>query len=93
MQLVGATRSFIRFPFVIKSILHGIYGAIVACVFLLVIFFSYQSELKDFIDFQDSTTLVILVSSIFLFGIIMTTLSTYFAVNKFLRMKFDQLYY
>ena len=93
MQLVGATRSFIRFPFVIKSILHGIYGAIVACVFLLVIFFSYQSELKDFIDFQDSTTLAILVSSIFLFGIIMTTLSTYFAVNKFLRMKFDQLYY
>ena len=93
MQLVGATRSFIRFPFVVKSILHGIYGAIIACVFLLVIFFSYQSELKDFIDFQDSTTLTILVSSIFLFGIIMTTLSTYFAVNKFLRMKFDQLYY
>ena len=93
MQLVGATRSFIRFPFVVKSILHGIYGAIIACVFLLIIFFSYQSELKDFIDFQDSITLTILVSSIFLFGIIMTTLSTYFAVNKFLRMKFDQLYY
>lgn len=93
MQLVGATRSFIRFPFVVKSVLHGIYGAIVACVFLLIIFFTYQSELKDFIDFQDSTTLVILVSSIFLFGIVMTALSTYFAVNKFLRMKFDQLYY
>ena len=93
MQLVGATRSFIRFPFVVKSVLHGIYGAIIACVFLLIIFFSYQSELKDFINFQDSTTLAILVSSIFLFGIFMTALSTYFAVNKFLRMKFDQLYY
>lgn len=93
MQLVGATRSFIRFPFVVKSVLHGIYGAIIACVFLLIIFFTYQSELKDFIDFQDSTTLAILVSSIFLFGIVMTALSTHFAVNKFLRMKFDQLYY
>jgi cell division transport system permease protein len=93
MQLVGATRSFIRFPFVVKSVLHGIYGAIIACFFLLIIFFTYQSELKDFINFQDSTTLVFLVSSIFLFGIVMTALSTHFAVNKFLRMKFDQLYY
>ncbi len=93
MQLVGATRSFIRFPFIVKSILHGIYGAIIACIFLLLIFYSYQSELKDFIDFQDSTSLALLVTGIFAFGVIMTALSTYFAVNKFLRMKFDQLYY
>jgi len=93
MQLVGATRSFIRFPFIVKSVLHGIYGAIIACFILLMIFTSYQSELKDFIDFQDSVSLAILVGSIFTFGIIMTALSTYLAVNKFLRMKFDQLYY
>ena len=93
MQLVGATRSFIRFPFVIKSVLHGIYGAIIACFILLMIFFSYQPELKNLIDFQDSTSLALLVGGIFVFGIVMTALSTYFAVNKFLRMKFDQLYY
>lgn len=93
MQLVGATRSFIRFPFIAKSVVHGIYGAIIACFILLMIFFSYQSELKDFIDFQDSTSLALLVGGIFAFGIVMTALSTYFAVNKFLRMKFDQLYY
>lgn len=93
MQLVGATRSFIRFPFVAKSVLHGIYGAIIACFFLLMIFLSYQSELKDLIDFQNSISLALLVAGIFLFGIFMTALSTYFAVNKFLRMKFDQLYY
>ncbi len=93
MQLVGATRSFIRFPFVAKSILHGIYGAIIACLMLLMIFFSYQAELKQLIDFQDSLSLALLVLGIFLFGIFMTALSTYFAVNKFLRMKFDQLYY
>jgi cell division transport system permease protein len=93
MQLVGATRSFIRFPFVAKSVLHGIYGAIIACFSLLMIFLSYQSELKDLIDFQNSISLAFLVAGIFFFGIFMTALSTYFAVNKFLRMKFDQLYY
>ena len=93
MQLVGATRSFIRFPFIVKSVIHGIYGAIIACFILLMIFFSYQPELKDLIDFQDSTSLALLIGGIFIFGIVMTALSTYFAVNKFLRMKFDQLYY
>ncbi|HWS00246.1 MAG TPA: ABC transporter permease [Prolixibacteraceae bacterium] len=93
MQLVGATRSFIRFPFIVKSVLHGIYGAIIACFILLMIFISYQMELKDLIDFQDSLSLALLIGGIFVFGIVMTALSTYFAVNKFLRMKFDQLYY
>ena len=93
MQLVGATRSFIRFPFIVKSVVHGLYGAIIACFILLMIFFSYQSELKDIIDFQDSASLAILICGIFLFGIAMTAISTYFAVNKFLHMKFDQLYY
>jgi len=93
MQLVGATRSFIRFPFIAKSVLHGIYGAFIACFILLMIFFSYQSELNDLIDFQNSISLALLVFGIFIFGIFMTALSSYFAVNKFLRMKFDQLYY
>jgi len=93
MQLVGATRSFIRWPFIARSALHGIYGAIIACFMLLAIFFSYQSELKAFIDFQNPASLAVLVGGIFLCGILITVISTYFAVNKFLRMKFDQLFY
>jgi cell division transport system permease protein len=93
MQLVGATRSFIRRPFVLKSVLHGIYGAIIACFLLLLIFISYQNELKDFIDFQDSVSLGCLIGGIFVFGILMTYFSSFFAVNKFLHLKVDQLYY
>ena len=93
MQLVGATRTFIRRPFIFKSVLHGIYGAIIACFMLLAIFFSYQRELKSFIDFQNPTSLGLLVAGIFVCGILITMISTYFAVNKFLRMKFDQLFY
>ena len=93
MQLVGATRSFIRRPFIVKSALHGIYGGLIACFMLLAIFFSYQKELKSFVDFQNPTAIVLLVGGIFSAGIIITVISTYFAVNKFLRMKFDQLFY
>jgi cell division transport system permease protein len=93
MQLVGATRSFIRRPFIAKSALHGIYGGIIACSSLLVIFFTYQKELKSFVDFQNPSSLVLLAAGIFLAGIFITVISTYFAVNKFLRMRFDQLFY
>ncbi|MCE1199415.1 MAG: ABC transporter permease [Marinilabiliales bacterium] len=93
MQLVGATRSFIRFPFILKSVIHGIYGAIIACLILFMIFFSYQSELKGFVEFLDPMVIILLVVAIFTFGIVMTALSSYFSVNKFLKMKFDQLYY
>jgi len=93
MQLVGATRAFIRRPFIAKSALYGIYGGLIACSMFLLLFFLYQKELKSFIDFQNMTALVLLGGGIFLMGIFMTLISTYLAVNKFLRMKFDQLFY
>jgi cell division transport system permease protein len=93
MQLVGATRSFIRRPFVAKGILYGIWGAIIACFMFLMIFISYQKELKAFMDFQDQVALSILIGGIFALGILISGLATFFAVNKFLRLKFDQLFY
>ena len=93
MQLVGATRPFIRRPFVAKGVLHGIYGGLIACSMFLLLFFTYQKELKSFIDFQNPTALALLGGGIFLMGIFITLISTYLAVNKFLRMRFDQLFY
>jgi len=93
MQLVGATRSFIRRPFVAKGVLYGIYGAIIACFMFLMIFVSYQKELKAFFDFQDQGALAILVGGIFAIGILISGIATFFAVNKFLRLKFDQMFY
>jgi len=93
MQLVGATRSFIRRPFMAKSAVFGIYGGLIACFLFLAIFFSYQKELKSFIDFQNPTSLALLGGGIFAMGIVITMISTYLAVNKFLRMSFDQLFY
>ncbi len=93
MQLVGATRSFIRRPFMAKGAIHGIYGGLIACSMYLLLFFTYQNELKSFIDFQNPTSLALLGGGIFLMGILITLISTYLAVNKFLRLKFDQLFY
>jgi cell division transport system permease protein len=93
MQLVGATRSFIRGPFLAKSALHGIYGGLIACSMFLAIFLIYQKELKSFAEFQNLTSLALLGGGIFILGILITVVSTYLAVNKFLRMKFDQLFY
>ncbi len=93
MQLVGATQSFIRRPFLAKGALHGIYGGLIACSMFLLLFFSYQEELKSFIEFQNSTSLLLLGGVIFLMGITISLISTYLAVNKFLKMKFDQLFY
>ncbi len=93
MQLVGATRSFIRRPFISKGILYGIYGAIIACFMYLVIFIFYQNDLKAFLDFQNPESLALLVAGIFILGIFISGTATYFAVNKFLKMKFDQLFY
>lgn len=93
MQLVGATRSFIRRPFIAKGILYGIYGAIVACFMFLLIFVSYQNELRDFFDFQNPLALALLVGGIFTLGIFISGTATFFAVNKFLKLKFDQLFY
>lgn len=93
MQLVGATRSFIRRPFVAKGVLHGIYGSIIACFLLLAIIFSYQRDLKAFVDFQSAEMLGLLVGIVFLMGILISGISTFLAVNKFLRMKFDELFY
>lgn len=59
----------------------------------LALFFSYQNELKSFIDFQNPTSLALVGGAIFIMGIFITLISTYLAVNKFLRMKFDQLFY
>jgi len=93
MQLVGATRSFIRRPFMAKSAVFGIYGGLIACFLFLAIFFSYQKELKSFIDFQNPTSLALLGGGIFAMGIVITMISIYLAVNKFIPMSFDQLYY
>jgi len=93
MQLVGATRTFIRRPFLTKSASHGIYAAIIALLLLMGVIYIAQQELVEIISFQDIEIIGALFFMVMALGVIMNWISTYFAVNKYLRMKSDDLYY
>ncbi len=93
MQLIGATKSFIRWPFMLRSILHGIIGAILAIGMLIIIIYTAQKELKGIVSFQDIDIIGILFLFVIVLGIIITWISTFFAVNKYLRLKTNELYY
>jgi len=93
MQLVGATRGFIRRPFLYKSAGNGIIAAFIALGFLSGVLYLAQKEFRDIVSFQDVEIVGVLFLAILLFGIIISWISTFFAVSKFLRMNVDKLYY
>jgi cell division transport system permease protein len=93
MQLVGANKSFIRRPFLKKSAVHGIYAAIITLLLLTAVIYLAQKELPGIVGFSDPEILAVLFCSVIILGIIFNWISTFFAVNKFLRMRSDDLYY
>jgi len=93
MKLVGATRSFIRKPFLWKSITYGLIGGLIANITILLLIYSYQKDFKEILDIRQLDTVGLTFIVVLLFGVLISGLSTYFAVNKFLRLKFDELYY
>jgi cell division transport system permease protein len=93
MQLVGATQSFIRRPFVIKGVIHGIYGAFISILLLMLVLYWTQKEIPELFEMQDAETFALLFGLVILMGIIISWISTYLAVRKFLRLKADDLYY
>lgn len=92
MQLVGATQGFIRWPFILKGIKHGIYGAIIAIIMLITLLYFAQKQLPELAELQDLKMLGILFSLVIGFGIIISWISTSMAVRKYLRLKTNALY-
>jgi cell division transport system permease protein len=92
MQLVGATSGFIRKPFIKQSFFQGIYAAIVGMAFLMTIIHLTNEFLMDISELIDLETLIKVFGAITIMGIIISMLSTLFALNKYLRMKLDDLY-
>ncbi|MCD6345929.1 MAG: permease-like cell division protein FtsX, partial [Bacteroidales bacterium] len=92
MQLVGATRPFIRRPFMLKGVTNGIAGAFIASLMLLGVIYLAQKQMPDVIVFTTVETIVILLILIFVLGVLLAWFSTLFAVNKYLRSDQDALY-
>ncbi len=92
MQLVGATQSFIRRPFVQKGILHGIYSALIAILLIMGVMYYTQQFLPDLIQIQDIEILAYLFVIVLGLGIVISWVSTSLAVRKFLRMRSNKIY-
>lgn len=92
MQLVGATSAHIRKPFIILAILQGVYSAIIGLALLLSVFFGLNNLLDTIEITYTISNFIILLISIISIGIFITVFSTWFALNKYLRMKIDDLY-
>jgi cell division transport system permease protein len=92
MQLVGATRIYIRKPFLWQAVLQGIVSAVIGLALLLTVFYAWNNVLISFEISYSTTTFFMLVGSLIVIGVFMTFVSTWFALNKYLRMKLDDLY-
>ncbi len=92
MQLVGATESFIRRPFVVKGILQGSISAFIAILMLLGIIEALRENIPELSLLTNNLTMIYLFVGILITGILMSGLSTSIAVSKYLRMKSDRMY-
>lgn len=93
MQMVGATKAFIRRPFIFKSVQLGVIGAIVALIGMALVLYYLNRTFPDLGFVQNPVLLAILFAGIFILGIIITWISTFIATQRFLNLKTDQLYY
>jgi cell division transport system permease protein len=92
MQMVGATRRFIRKPFINTHIKLGLIGSLIAVIMLSSSLYYIQINFEYFNFESDMTLIISMFGSISVFSIIITYLCTFFATQKFLKIKIEQLY-
>ncbi|REG89650.1 cell division protein FtsX [Winogradskyella sediminis] len=93
MQMVGATKTFIRRPFVWKSVQLGIIGALVALGGMAIVLYYLDITFPELELLRNTVLIAGLFVGIFLLGIVITWISTFIATQRFLNLKTDQLYY
>jgi cell division transport system permease protein len=93
MQMVGATKRFIRRPFIWTNIKLGMLGALIALIGLGIVLYYFDQNLPELNLTQDLLMLGILFAGVFILGIIISLISTFFATQRFLNLRTDDLYY
>lgn len=93
MQMVGATKRFIRRPFILKNMKLGLFGALLAVLCIAGVLYYLNGLYPELQLLGDLKVLGILFSGIFLLGIVITWISTYIATQRFLNLRTDDLYY
>jgi len=93
MQLVGATKSFVRAPFLSKSLVHAFFSIIIAYILLGGVVYLISTQIPELAILNDIDTIAVLYGVVMIVGFLIVWLSTWFAVNKYLRLKTNELYF
>jgi cell division transport system permease protein len=92
MQLVGATRNFIRQPFIFRGAALGLCSSVFACALLVGVLYAVNTRLVDLSQITNKVYVAGLMILVLLTGVFISSLSSYFAVNRYLRLKLDELF-
>lgn len=92
MQMVGATKSFIRKPFIQRSVILGLIGAVLAVLALTGVLIYLQTSFPNLGIMENKLAIVVVLIGVLVLGIVITFISTYFATQRFLNLRTDDLY-
>ena len=92
MKLVGATRSFIRGPFLVRAAFLGLFSSVLALIMLVGILFVIRTEFSQLFEIFTLERLLIVMGIVVASGLIICVLSTYFVVNRLVSLTKDELY-
>lgn len=93
MQMVGATKQFIRKPFIWQNVKLGMVGAILAIIGMGVMLYYLDQLYPELNIIQDPLLLSAVFGGVLVLGIVISAVSTYFATQRFLNLRTDDLYY
>ena len=93
MKLVGASWSFIRRPFLVRNVWIGVLAGIMADAILLGMAYMLVKYEPQLIEIITPNARLVVMASVFVFGLAITFLCAYISINKYLRMKASALYY
>ena len=92
MQMVGATKSFIRKPFIQRSVYLGLIGSALAIVALIGVLIYIQTTFPNLGILEDKLAIAIVLVGVLVLGVVITWISTFFATQRFLNLRTDDLY-
>ena len=92
MQLVGATKSFIRRPFILSHLSLGIISSFLALTALNFLLWEVNKRFPEIEIMQQTSELMIVFGSVLILGISITGVSTFFATQRYLNLKTDDVY-
>ena len=93
MKMVGATKGYIRAPFLVQAVFQGLFSALLAIIFLLAVLFFVRREFTQLFEVFQMPVLLSVMGIMVVAGVVICTLSTWWVVGRLVSVSKDELYY